>query len=58
MMEVSMRRSCREKVEILPVPREYIFSLITFTVNNLDNFQTLLCTGCIQGLNTSCIDTL
>jgi len=40
MMEVSMQCSCLEKVEILPVPCGYIFSLMTFTVNNLDNFQT------------------
>ena len=40
MMEVRTRCFCREKVEILPVPCEYIFSLMTLTVNNLDHFQT------------------
>jgi len=40
MMEVSMRCSCTEKVKIPPVPCEYIFSLMMFTGNNLDNFQT------------------
>jgi hypothetical protein len=39
-MEVSIRCSCREEVEILPVPCEYIFSVMAFTVKNLDNFQT------------------
>jgi hypothetical protein len=40
MMEVSMRCPCREKVKIPPVPCKYIFSLMMFTGNNLDNFQT------------------
>jgi hypothetical protein len=40
MMEVSIRCSCREKVKIPLVPCECIFSLIMFTGNNLDNFQT------------------
>jgi len=40
MTEVSTQCSCWEKVEILPVPCAYIFSLMMFTVNNLDNFWT------------------
>jgi hypothetical protein len=43
MMAVSSRCSCRRSFtqpHILPVPCEYIFSLMLFTVNNLDNFHT------------------
>jgi hypothetical protein len=29
----------KKKLDILPVPCEYIFSLMMFTVTNLDNFQ-------------------
>jgi hypothetical protein len=32
-------RSLFKKLEILPVPRQYIFSLINFFVNNQENFQ-------------------
>jgi hypothetical protein len=39
MMEVSLRCYCREKLETLPVPCEHIILLMTFTANNLDNFQ-------------------
>jgi len=41
-MRVGSRCSCRgllKKLDILPVPYEYVFSLMMFTVNNLDNFQ-------------------
>jgi hypothetical protein len=37
------RNSCRslfKKLDILPLPCEYIFSLMNFTVNNLELFQT------------------
>ena len=40
MMEVGLRHSCKGKLEIPPVPCDYIFSLMMFSVNNLDNFQT------------------
>jgi IS1 family transposase len=33
-------RSLFKKLEILPVPCQYIFSLMNFTVNNQENFQT------------------
>ena len=41
-MGVGSRCSCRglfKKPDILPVPGEYEFSLMMFTVNNLDTFQ-------------------
>jgi hypothetical protein len=38
-----------KKLDILPVPCEYIFSLMMFTVNNLDSFQTN------STVNLSCI---
>jgi hypothetical protein len=37
------RTPCRnlfKKLEILPVPWQYIFSLMNFFVNNQENFQT------------------
>jgi hypothetical protein len=43
MIGVSSRSSSRglfKKIDIIPVPCEYIFSLMMFIVNNLDNFQT------------------
>jgi hypothetical protein len=33
-------RSLFKKLEILPVPCQYIFSLMNFFVNNQENFQT------------------
>jgi hypothetical protein len=33
-------RSTFKKLEILPVPCQYIFSLMNFFVNNQENFQT------------------
>jgi IS1 family transposase len=33
-------RSLFKKLEILPVPCQYIFSLMNFIVNNQENFQT------------------
>jgi hypothetical protein len=52
MMALSVRCSCRglfKKLDILPVPCEYIFSLMMFTVTNLDNFQT---NSVVHGMNT------
>jgi hypothetical protein len=46
------RCSCRglfKKLGILPVPCRYIFSLMTFVVDNLGSFQTNLT---VHGLNT------
>ena len=44
MMGLSLRCSCRgslkKKLHILPVLCAYVFSLMMFTVNNLDNYQT------------------
>jgi hypothetical protein len=36
----NLYRSMFKKLEILPLPRVYIFSLTNFTVNNLELFQT------------------
>jgi hypothetical protein len=43
MMAVSSRCSCKglfTKLDTLPAPCEYIFSVMLFTVNKLDNIQT------------------
>jgi hypothetical protein len=34
------RRSLFKKLEVLPLPCEYIFSLMNFIVNNQERFQT------------------
>ena len=50
---VSLRSSCRgllKKLHILSVPCAYVFSLIMFTVNNLDNYQT---NSVVYGMHTS-----
>jgi IS1 family transposase len=47
------RTSCRslfKELEILPVPCQYIFSLMNFLVDNKDNFQT---NSSIHSINTS-----
>jgi hypothetical protein len=52
MIGISLRSSCSglyKKLDLLPVPCEYIFSLTMFNVNNLDNFQT---TSVVYGMNT------
>jgi len=52
MMGISSRSSCRglfKKLDLLPVTCEYIFSLMIFNANNLDNFQT---NSVVQGMNT------
>jgi hypothetical protein len=46
------RASCRglfRKLEILPVPCQYILSLMLFIIDNSNNFQTV---SNIHGLNT------
>jgi IS1 family transposase len=46
------RTSCRslfKKLEILPVPCQYIFSLMNFLVDNQENFQT---NSSIHSINT------
>jgi hypothetical protein len=51
-MAVYSRCSCRglfKKLDILPVPCEYTFSLIMFAFNSLDNFQTK---SVVHGMNT------
>jgi hypothetical protein len=43
MAGVKPRNSCRglfKILDILPFPCEYIFSLMNFTVNNQEHFQT------------------
>jgi hypothetical protein len=45
MVVAKPRTSCRsvfKKLEILPVPCQYIFSLMNFTLNNQEHFQTNL----------------
>jgi hypothetical protein len=52
MAGVRSRCSCRglfKKLDILPVPCQYIFSLMIFVVDNLGSFQTNLT---VHGLNT------
>ena len=51
MMAVSLRLFLQrfiKKIYILPVLREYIISLMMFTVINLDNFQT---NSVVHGVN-------
>jgi hypothetical protein len=43
MMGVGPTHTCRglfKKLAIMPIPCVYLFSLLTFVVNNLDKFQT------------------
>jgi hypothetical protein len=52
MMGVGPTHSCRElfkQLSILPIPCVYIFSLMMFMVNNLDNFQP---NNSMHGVNT------
>jgi hypothetical protein len=52
MMGVGPTHSCRElfkQLSILPIPCVYIFSLMMFLVNNLDNFQP---NNSMHGVNT------
>jgi hypothetical protein len=42
-------RSLFKKLEILPVPCQYIFSLMSFFVNNQENFQT---NSSVHSINT------
>jgi hypothetical protein len=52
MAGVRSRCSCRglfKKLDILPVPCQYIFSLMLFVVDNLGSFQTNVT---VHGLNT------
>jgi hypothetical protein len=53
-------RSLFQKLEILPVPCQYIFSLMNFLVNNQEDFQTNSSghTVLIQGISTIFIDQL
>jgi hypothetical protein len=44
-------RNWLKKLEILPVPSLYMFSLMMFVVNNLDEFQT---NSSMHGINTRC----
>ena len=52
MMGVGVRCSCRgllKKLHILPVPCAHVFSLMMFTVNNLDNYRT---NSVVHGMHT------
>jgi hypothetical protein len=54
MLEIGSRCSCRIRfkvLEILLVPSLYIFSLMMFVVNNVDEFQT---NSSVHGINTRC----
>lgn len=54
MAGVESRSSCRalfKKFYILPVPWQYIFSLVMFVVNNLESFQTDLSTHTVDTSN-------
>jgi hypothetical protein len=52
-------RSLFKKLEILPVPRQYVFSLINFFVNNRKIFKQIhQYTVLIQGISTIFIDQL
>jgi hypothetical protein len=42
-------RALFKKLQILPLPCEYIFSLLNFVINNLENFQT---SSAIHNVNT------
>jgi hypothetical protein len=46
------RRCLFKQLEILPVPCQYIFSLMKFIVSNQENFQTNLSTDNINTRNT------
>jgi hypothetical protein len=48
----SLRCSCKGllRLHILPVPGTYVFSLMMFTVNNLDNYQP---NSVVHGMHTS-----
>jgi hypothetical protein len=42
MVEVKPQHSCRvipKRLQILPLPCEYIFSLLNFIINNQEHFQ-------------------
>jgi hypothetical protein len=50
--DVKSRNSCRNlfmRLEILPLPCEYIFTLMNFVVNNQEHFQT---NSVIHSVNT------
>jgi hypothetical protein len=40
-----------KKLQILPLPCEYIFSLLNFVINNLEHFQTNLAIHCVNTRN-------
>jgi len=43
MMEVDLRCSCKgllKRLDMLSIRCEYAFSLLIFTIKNVDNFQT------------------
>jgi hypothetical protein len=56
------RTPCRnlfKKLDILPVPCQYTFSLMNFFVNNQENFQTNSSVhSIIQGISTIFVDQL
>jgi hypothetical protein len=55
------RTSCRrlfKKLEILTVPSQYIYSLMSFSIGNQENFQIHQCIALIQEINTIFIDQL
>jgi hypothetical protein len=51
---VKSRNSCRNlfmRLEILPHPCEYIFTLMNFVVNNQEHFQTNSAVHCVNTRN-------
>jgi hypothetical protein len=52
MVAIKPQNSCRDRfkrLQILPLPCEYIFSLINFIINNQEHFQANLA---VQSVNT------
>jgi hypothetical protein len=59
MMGVGPTHSCRElfkQLSILPIPCVYIFSLMMFVVNNLDNFQPNNSIHGVNARNKECLN--
>jgi hypothetical protein len=52
MVDIKPQHSCRGlfmRLQILPLPSEYIFSLLYFIINNLEHFQI---NSAVHGVNT------
>jgi hypothetical protein len=52
-------RSLFKKLEILPIPCQYTFSLMNFILNNKENFQTNSSINSVDtAISTTCIDQM